>query len=118
MFAERLQQLAESIGDVRVLALIAKDGIPVETASGLAGLDLEVLAAELIAQVQAVGANHQDLSPGPVRQLVVTTDELSLLVSQVTPDYYLLAVLGKGANTGRARFELRRAALRFEADLL
>lgn len=118
MFAERLQQLAERIGDVRVLSLVAKDGIAVETVSGHSEIDLEVLAAELIAQVQAVGANHQDLSPGPVRQLVVTTDDLTLMVSQVTSDYYLLAVLAPDANTGRARFELRRAALWLEADLV
>lgn len=118
MFAERLQKIAEHVGDVLVLSLVAKDGIPVETVVEQAGFDLEVLAAELIAQVQAVGANHQDLSPGPVRQLVVTTEELIILVSEVTADYYLLAVLGSGANTGRARFELRRAVLGLEADLL
>ena len=39
------------------------------------------------------------------------------MVSAVAPDYYLLLVLGKRGIYGKARFELRRARLQFEADL-
>ena len=52
-----------------------------------------------------------------MQQLSVTTDRLTLMVSSVAADYYLLLVLGPEGNYGQARFELRRARLLLEADL-
>jgi predicted regulator of Ras-like GTPase activity (Roadblock/LC7/MglB family) len=53
-----------------------------------------------------------------VQQLSVVTDRLTLIVSAVTREYYLLLVLGPDGNYGRARFELRRARLALERDLI
>jgi hypothetical protein len=39
------------------------------------------------------------------------------MISAVSRNYFLMLVLGAGANAGRARFELRRAKLLFERDL-
>lgn len=118
MFTERLQQVADRIGDTRALALIAKDGIPVEWVSSDDGLDLEMLAAELTSQIRTISQNHQELSVGDVRHLSITTDRMTLMVSSVTDEYYLMLVLGTRPNKGLARFELRRAVLLFEEDLL
>ena len=54
---------------------------------------------------------------GEVQQLSVMTDRLTLMVSSVAADYYLLLVLGPEGNYGKARFELRRARLLLEEDL-
>ena len=118
MFAERLEQLAERIGHVRAVSLIAGDGIPIETHPHDPGVDVEALAAEMVSQAQAVATNHEEISPGPVRYLAVSTVESTLVVSAVKSDYYFLTVLEPGANFGRARFELRRAVLDFEMDLV
>ena len=81
-------------------------------------LDLELLAAELMSQVRAVSQNHQELSVGEVRNFSVTTDRYVLMVGALTDEYFLLLVLGAGASSGRARFELRRSGLLFEEDLI
>jgi hypothetical protein len=47
----------------------------------------------------------------------VTTDELTLMLSSVSDDYYLLLVMGPEGSYGRARFELRRARLLLADDL-
>jgi predicted regulator of Ras-like GTPase activity (Roadblock/LC7/MglB family) len=52
-----------------------------------------------------------------VRQFSITTELVTLVVSYITSEYYLLLVLGEGGNYGRARFELRRAQLLLESDL-
>ena len=117
MFVERLRTISDRIGGVRGLALVAKDGIPVESYGGSADIDLEVLAAELLAQVRVMNEDHRDLGAGPVQQLVVSTDRLTLMLGRLTDNYYLLAALPAGFEVGRARFELRRARLTFEADL-
>ena len=119
MFIERLETLADRIGSVLAISLVAKDGIPVESVRRRGGsdLDLDLLAAELMSQVRAVSQNHRELAVGNVRHFSVTTDLMTLMVSGLTNDYSLLLVLERGANVGQARFELRRAILLFETDL-
>lgn len=117
MFQERLEQIAGRINDVRLIALVAADGIPVEVHRTDEGVDVDVLAAELLTQVRSVSDNHGDLAMGRVRQLTIDTGEQTLLVGALAADYYLLVVLGPRASFGRARFELRRAPLVFDPDL-
>jgi len=119
MFIDRLQQVKDRIDGVLAVSLVAQDGIPVESVdSPDPSLDLEVLSAELMSQIRAVAQDHQELSVGKVRQFSVTTDKLILMVGALTEEYYLMLVLEAGANFGRARFELRRAVLSFEKDLV
>jgi predicted regulator of Ras-like GTPase activity (Roadblock/LC7/MglB family) len=117
MFLDQLSQISNRIDGALALSLVAKDGMAVESVSSDESLDLEVLAAELIAQVRSITENHRELEVGEVQQLSVTTDRLTLMVSSVAADYYLLLVLGPEGNYGRARFELRRARLLLESDL-
>lgn len=117
MFVERLRQISERLGGVRGLALVAQDGIPVESYGGSADLELEVLCAELLDQVRLMNEDHRDLQAGAVEQLTLVTDRVSLVVSRLSREYYLLAALPADVPVGRARFELRRAQLLFEDDL-
>lgn len=117
MFLDQLSRISNRIEGALALSLVAKDGMPVESVSSDPDLDLEVLSAELIAQVRSITENHRELDAGEVQHLSVTTDRFTLMVSSVASDYYLLLVLGPEGNYGRARFELRRARLLLEADL-
>ena len=118
MFTERLQQVTDHLDGALAVSLVAKDGIPVESIAIDEDLDLELLAAELMSQVRAVSQDHRELSVGKVRLFSLTTDQLILMVGALTDEYYLLVVLEAGSNFGRARFELRRAVLLFEEDLI
>lgn len=117
MFSSRLQQVANRIEGTLALSLVAKDGIAVESLRSTAGIDLELLTAEMMSQVRAVSNQNQDLAVGKVRSFAVTTDRFVLMISALTDDYFLLLVLQGDGNSGRARFELRRAVLLFEEDL-
>lgn len=117
MFREHLNRIRGRIEDVVALSLVARDGIAVDSVSSDPELDLDALAAEMVAQAREISENHRELEVGDVRQLSVITDRVTLMVSSVAPDYYLLLVLGPGGNFGRARFELRRARLLLEKDL-
>ncbi|MEA2603924.1 MAG: hypothetical protein QOF89_4916 [Acidobacteriota bacterium] len=117
MFLDQLSRISNRIEGSLALSLVAKDGMPVESVSSDPNLDLEALAAELVAQVRSITENHRELDVGEVQHLSVMTDRLTLMVSSVAADYYLLLVLGPEGNYGRARFELRRARLVLEADL-
>lgn len=117
MFLDHLSRISGRIDGALALSLVARDGIPVESVSSDPEIDLEALAAEMVAQARAISDNHRELEVGDVQQLSVTTERVTLMVSSVTPDYYLLLVLGPEGNYGRARFELRRARLLLEDDL-
>jgi predicted regulator of Ras-like GTPase activity (Roadblock/LC7/MglB family) len=117
MFVDRLNEIKRRIEGTVALALVARDGMQVESISSNSDIDLEVLSAELMTQVRAISQNHQELSVGSVRHLSVITDRMVMMVSAVADDYFLLLVLEPGANTGKARFELRRSKLAFEGDL-
>jgi predicted regulator of Ras-like GTPase activity (Roadblock/LC7/MglB family) len=117
MFRELLSQISGRIDGALALSLVAHDGMPVESVTSDREIDLEALGAEMVAQARAISANHRELEVGDVQQLSVTTERVTLMVSTVTPDYYLLLVLGPEGNYGRARFELRRARLLLEDEL-
>lgn len=117
MFLEKLSEISRRIDGALALSLVAKDGMPVESVSSEPDLDLEVLAAELMTQVRNLSDDHRELNVGAVEHLAVTTDEMTLMVSAVAADYFLLLVLRDSANFGRARFELRRARGLLERDL-
>lgn len=118
MFRERLTAIAGRIEGARALSLIAKDGIAVDAISEAPDIDLDVLAAELISQVKVISDDHRDLNVGEVQHYSVTTDRMTIMLSAVTDEYYLLLVLAEPASQGRARFELRRARLVLEQDLV
>ena len=117
MFLERLSTIQGRIEGAIALSLVDGDGIPVESVSSDPDLDLEVLAAEMLAQVRLISDQNRELAVGAVQQFSVTTDRISLLISVVAAGYYLLLVLHPEASYGRARFELKRARLLFEGDL-
>jgi predicted regulator of Ras-like GTPase activity (Roadblock/LC7/MglB family) len=117
MFLDQLSRISNRIEGALALSLVARDGMPVESVSSDPNLDLEALSAELVTQVRSITENHRELDVGEVQHLSVTTDRMTLMVSSVAADYYLLLVLGPEGNYGRARFELRRARLLLEADL-
>jgi predicted regulator of Ras-like GTPase activity (Roadblock/LC7/MglB family) len=117
MFRDHLSRIHGRIEGSIALSLVAKDGIAVDSINTDPDLDLEVLAAELVAQTRAISENHRELEAGDVQHLAVATERMTLMVSSVAKDYYLLLVLGPEGNYGRARFELRRARLFLERDL-
>ncbi len=119
MFHDRLQSICESIDGALAVSLVGKDGITVESFGDSQSLDMEALGAELLAQTQAISRDHRELAMGEVRQLSVTTELYTVLVSALVGGYSLLLVLEeKGGSYGKARFELRRAQLKLESDLV
>ena len=118
MFEDRLQQICKKVDGAVAATLVDKDGITVETHTENGSIDLEALAAELLAQTTAIARDHRELDLGELRQLAVTTDRYTVLVSSLTGSYCLLLVINNEGSFGRARFELRRALIQFESDLI
>jgi predicted regulator of Ras-like GTPase activity (Roadblock/LC7/MglB family) len=117
MFLERLNEVSARMDGAVAVSLVASDGIPVESVSARRDLDLESAAAELVAMARSVAREQRELSVGELQQFTVSGRELTFLLSRLGGGYWLLAALSPEASLGRARFEMKRAALLFEDDL-
>ncbi len=118
MFLDRLNSISDRIAGSLALALVAGDGMMVESVASDPELDLEVLSAELLSQVASISIDQSELGAGTVEQFSVTTREVTILIAKVAEGYYLLLLLEHQGNYGKARFELRRARLELEDDLI
>ncbi len=121
MFEQRLADIASRLDGLAFALLVASDGIQVESYTAtddLAGLDTENLAVELLTQLKTISEDHAELGLGEVLEYSVSTERFSVMLGRVAPGYYLMLVLAAGNGFGRARFELRRAPLVFEDDLV
>lgn len=116
MFLERLDALRQGLPGAEWVGLVGEDGLAIESV-GASQVDVDLLAAELVAQVREISRNHRELGAGAVRQLSVHAGNRCIVVGEVADRYYLLLVLGSGWETGRARFELKRARIAFESEL-
>ncbi|MCZ6507945.1 MAG: hypothetical protein O7A04_07860 [Acidobacteria bacterium] len=117
MFRQRLNDLREAVSGARAACLAAGDGIVIDSVGG-EGLDLEVLAAEMTSMAKGIGAEQRGLQIGEALRFEIVTDAYGVILTRVGESYYLLLVVEAGHPLGRARFEMRRAALDFQDDLV
>ncbi len=117
MLTRRLAQLAEQIGDVRLLAIIGFDGLAVEKIVFDNTLDADALAAEVGSVARDIIASDGDLAVGQLRQFSISVGDLIVMLAVLSREYSLLLVADAAIGHGRARFELRRVRLILE-DLL
>lgn len=118
VFQDTLRRIAERVEGTRAVSLVGVDGIPIDSYGKLEGVMLESVAAELGAYVKSAQSPNAAAPAGTIQQLAVVTDTQITILSRVTEEYYLLLLLSREGNFGRGRFELRRAALALEKELL
>lgn len=118
VFRQTLRGIVERVDGARGAALVGADGIPIETFSLEQDVSIESVAAEMLALVKGA-ENPRGLAPrSPIQELVVVSDASRILLSRASPGYYLLLLLGEDGSVGRGRFELARAALELEKELV
>ncbi|HEY7111715.1 MAG TPA: hypothetical protein VIA45_02180 [Thermoanaerobaculia bacterium] len=116
VFKDTLRRIAERVEGTRAVSLVGVDGIPIDTFGPGEAISVESVAAEMGSFVKS--SRPGDGEPGAVQQLCLVTDAGKAILSRVTEEYYLLLLLSKEGNFGRGRFELRKAALALEKELL
>src|SRR5437660_11619622 len=118
VFQDTLRRIAERVEGTRAVSLVGVDGIPIDSYGTLEGMSIESLAAELGAFVKAAQGPHTSFDSSSVQQLALVKDKSIAMLSRMTEEYYLLLVLSRDGNLGRGRFELAKAAVTLEKELL
>ncbi|HVS16823.1 MAG TPA: roadblock/LC7 domain-containing protein [Thermoanaerobaculia bacterium] len=121
MFHERLEAILAAIGERATVALVSSDGLLVEAAHhphrGGPALDLDMLAAELVALAQSISENHREFGGDGVHGLSLVTERLNVSLAPIDDGFFLLAATSSEASLGRVRYELRKAPLQLAGAL-
>lgn len=118
IFQDTLRRIAERVEGTQAVSLIGTDGIPIDSYSTSKDVALDSVAAQLGAFVKASERPGTGSETGSVEQITVVTEGSIAILSRVTEEYYLLLLLAREGNFGRGRFELRKAGLTLEKELL
>jgi len=121
VFQDTLRRIAERVEGTQAVSLIGVDGIAIDSYRAGNAPSLESVAAELGAFVKSSirpKAEKPESDAGSVQQLAMVTEGSIAILSRVTEEYYLLLLLSREGNMGRGRFELRKAGLALEKELL
>ena len=117
MFREVLEDIAGRVEGTLALTLIGLDGIAIDTVGDTDDLHLDAIGAELGSFLKGIRQSSVEVETGEVEQFTVSTDRFHTILSEVTSEYFLLMILSRDGNYGRARYELRRAKLRLQDEL-
>ena len=113
-FAEVLADLRACPG-VLMTSIADKDGISVQSWGGTRH-ELEEIIAEYSNFLREVATANRELHLGDVEQVVVTAQQRLIIATAITKDYFLLTVVDRTGNTGKARFSSRDGAYRLRDD--
>nr|BAL56795.1 hypothetical conserved protein [uncultured prokaryote] len=97
------------------LAIADREGIAVES-WGPEAAGAEEVVAEYTGFLRELTNANRELKLGHLHQVVISGSERVLVVTFITPEYYLFAVVDKNGNPGKARFQSRVAAWRLRPE--
>lgn len=115
-FADVLTEVRNCAG-VSVTAIADRDGIPVESWGGEAG-ESEELIAEFSTFLREVATANRELQLGELEQIAVTAERKMVLVTNITGTYFLMTVVARDGNPGKARLASRLAAFRLRQEFV
>lgn len=121
MFRENIQKLVGRLDGGVAGVLMGFDGIAVDqyVREGQTGhvADIQTVSMEFGHLVgQARGASER-LELGPLREVTIKTEKLTVVMLLLTRDYFLAVGILPAGNVGKARFLCRMAAPAMRAEL-
>jgi predicted regulator of Ras-like GTPase activity (Roadblock/LC7/MglB family) len=118
VFRDTLRGIAERVEGASAVAVVGVDGILVETYGVAQGISIESVAAEMLAFPKFAQNPRAEMFAGPIRELTVVSEGRRIMLSRISPEYYLVLLLGGEGILGHGRYELARAAVALEKELV
>jgi predicted regulator of Ras-like GTPase activity (Roadblock/LC7/MglB family) len=116
-FRQPLEDLGSRVEGFLGVSLLGLDGIAIDSLRNRDDVMLESLGAELGSFVKSVRISSADLNVGSVEQFSLVTERYITILSAVTAEYFVLLVLDRNGNFGRARYELQKLKFRLRDEL-
>jgi predicted regulator of Ras-like GTPase activity (Roadblock/LC7/MglB family) len=118
VFRDTLRGIAERVEGASAVAIVGLDGIAVETYGVAQDVLIESVAAEMLAFLKSAQNPRAEMLSGPILELTVVSEGRRIILSRISREYYLLLLLGGEGILGHGRYELARAAVALEKELV
>lgn len=115
-FLEIMEGLVEAVPGAMAATIMGMDGLTIEQYRRN-DYDIETVGVEYGKVIEEIKHASGVLNLGALEEVCVSTDDMTLVLRMVTQGYYIALVLSAGANTGKARFMLKSAAVKAEKEL-
>ena len=120
-FRENIQKLVDKLDGGIAGVLMGFDGIPLDSYAkagfGDSLPDIQTLAAEFAHLVSQARRTVQSLDAGALAEVAIRTDTVTLVISVITPEYFLACAMLPTAIIGKARYLVKVAAPKLRAEL-
>ena len=121
MFRENIKKLIDKLDGGIAGVLMGFDGMTVDSyaKSGFGDSlpDIQTLAAEFAHLVSQARRTVQSLDAGALAEVTIRTDDVTLVITVLTPEYFLACAMLPTAIVGKARYLVKMAAPRLRQDL-
>lgn len=114
-----LKELIDVSGNGIATAIMGVDGLAVAKYVGKSlEYDVETVGIEYGKVLDEIKNASGLLSLGQVEEVVVTTLGTDVILRTISDEYFIALAVARGANVGRARYLLRKAANQVRKELL
>lgn len=117
-FGKTLSEVQDKVDGALAISLIGLDGIAIDTQRVRDDVPIESLGAELGSFIKSIRLTNTELHLGDVQQFSLVTDRYVTFLSEVTEEYFVLLVLERNGNYGRARYELSKLKFKLKDELV
>lgn len=117
MFRQVLSGIQQRVGGTVAISLMGLDGIAIDSVCTV-DLPLEAIGAEFGSFMKSVRMSNTELNTGEVEQFSLVTDKYITLLSAMSSEYFILMILSRDGDYGRARYELKKAKFQLEDELI
>lgn len=118
IFTEVLKEISSKVEGSIGYVVMGMDGIPVDRYVAESGHNFEMLATESTTLLRSTRQATEELGAGPLKEISFATPELTVVAIAITDEYVLLGALKNGTSFGKARFQMKRAAMRIQKEFL
>jgi predicted regulator of Ras-like GTPase activity (Roadblock/LC7/MglB family) len=118
VFDDVLRRILETVEGVTCVLIAGQDGMVVASAVRKDGPSPELIAASLADLFRKAGSAFGDAELGIPSELTLGGVAGHVVLREVASGYVLAASIEPDGSLGRARFELRKAAVALEPELV
>ncbi len=120
MFKEVLHEIVNRTEGCLGVVIMGTDGIPVEKVWKPAGTEanLDIAMAEYTSLLRNAKRTNLEMGLGQLQEFTLSSESGIFILRFVSEDYFVAMVISPEGNFGRGRYELRRAELLLEKELV
>lgn len=120
MFKEVLQEILDRTEGCLGVLVIGIDGIAVEKLwrDDVTDLNLQIAVTEYIALAKDALHLSSDNDLSRFKEMTISNGDESFIIRLLNDDHFLTVILSERGNSGRARYELKRAELLLNNELV